>query len=346
MSSAAVVHLSASEEFRLIRLHPAEGGAAVRHAGHRFVGVSPDIFVSLDKFDRSDTYLRTLKFNLGMSINPALWPTKDFLCYFTEGPLEKTDKCQFHGDKETGLTASANLLNFVRLKSFTVAGKRYSYDSIGIAMNDKYQQVSHRRGNEYSNISSHFELKFLSTATDKRPPELLCLNIHITAVDGPRFNQDKALDRLKASVDLFYSELGLSESYELKTDLRKAFEVNLGNCEAKGFLIKHGDSVTAYEDYGLARLHTRRKAEVAPIRLSDLLHGKLLLSKPARPFSTATAFASSAKLYKDVAQSAPKTSFSATKESFPTLAAAMAMKPVSRRKKKEAVQNCFSAPLE
>ena len=76
-----------------------------------FQGISPDIFIGLDRYDPSSAYQITRKFNISLQINPALWSGDDFFKYFTQGKedgsdpfesnaLESTKKCDIHEDDD------------------------------------------------------------------------------------------------------------------------------------------------------------------------------------------------------------------------------------------------------
>jgi len=260
-------------EYRLIRIHPNAGGVEIRQGDQKFIGVSPDIFLGLDTYDSSKIYFTTRKLNCAISLNPDISPTLEFLSYLTEGPLEKTAKCRFHGDKNTGLRGSAALLSLLKLKEFKIAGKKYQYDSVGVAANNGYAPVSFRRGNRCWNFSSHLEIKFLSESLKKgQPGELLCLNIHLMASDKPYFTQASALKRLELAMQMLYHELGLLVlKFSPQTALRRTFDVTLENYESLGFSIEHEESLLALGRYDVASLYTASSDLLKGYSLGDFL---------------------------------------------------------------------------
>ena len=238
----------------LIRLHPKKGGVDIIFGGQSFHGVSTDVFLGLDQNDLSQTYQKTRKFNLSLAVNPNLWRVEQFLSYLTSGNLESTSKCMFHGDRETGLNASHNLMNLLPLHRFHIDGVCYVYDSIGVACNWGYAPVSQRQGNNFENTSSHFEIKFRA---ENEPNTYLCLNIHVMPERTRKYGQREALERLEQAIRLFYAELGLLNTgaypYKSCTHLKTALKVTADNYDKQGFSCKHGRSLDALDNYAVAQ---------------------------------------------------------------------------------------------
>ena len=182
--------------------------------------------------------------------------TQAFLSHFTNDSLTTTTKCTFHGDKESGLEAHANLMKLLKITNFQINGVSYSYDSIGVACNSSYDPVSHRKGNDFESRSSHFEIKFLKQSETALSKEYLCLNIHLTNEADDLFGKEKAIERLTQGINLFYAELGLNSpaaAYRLKTKLQSAMSVTLDNFEARGFSCRHEESLEVLENYRIAK---------------------------------------------------------------------------------------------
>jgi hypothetical protein len=287
------------DENRLIRLHPSTGGKLVDltqlgipdHLGkQKFKGVSPDVFIYLDRGNYVP-YIITRKLNITIQIDPNGWPVEEFLKYLTEGRLVRTDKCMYHGDEDTGVTAHKNLEQLLKPKGLNVRVKEsrwgfiipaaqalYAFYSVGIAANSKYGAVSTRQGNDSENSSSHFEIKFKrdgSKPGDMPQHEYLCLNIHLLASPRNSFGREEVLNRLDAAIRLFYHELQLLQFPNLKkftTVLRHTFSVTLDHHEdaAKGykFSCKHPKSIDNMEKYKQARPYISiGKSAPAPLAL-------------------------------------------------------------------------------
>ena len=248
----------------LIRLHPITGGVDINFGTQYFQGVSPDVFLGLDLNDFSKTNQITRKLNLSISVDPRDWKTEDLLSYLTKGQLQRTSKCELHGDKNTGLIASPRLRTLLMLEqlsnTITVVGLRYVYDSIGVACNPGYKSVSHRQGNAFETSSSHFEIKFLRQTDEPGPAEYLCLNIHLMPDNTGSYKKEHAIERLKQAIHLYYAELGLKTapaSYQSSTRLRAALKVNLANYEKMDFACIHGKSQEAIGNNAVALHYTK-----------------------------------------------------------------------------------------
>jgi hypothetical protein len=254
-----------AQESNLIRLHPKAGGVDIDFGSQHFRGVSADLFFGLDLNDFSRTYQNTRKLNISISINPSHWDVEQFLSYLTAGNLERTQKCTFHGDRDTGLRASNKLMSLLKFDHFDVDGVHYAYDSIGAACNRSYASVSHRKGNVFEKSSSHFEIKFRRQSGEEGPDEYLCLNIHLMPEKILPFGKPQALERLKQAIRLFYAELGLSSTasnpYTFRTNLKLALTVTLGDYEENGFSCKHEQSLDALENNGVAVKYTHFASE-------------------------------------------------------------------------------------
>lgn len=262
----------------LIRLHPQSGGENIQFGGQYFHGVSSDVFLGLDLNDLSQTYQNSRKLNLSISVNPACWSTEDLLSYLTFGELERTQKCKFHGDIDTGLRASEKLKGLLQLKQLNhaieVDGIAYAYHSIGVACNARYQSVSHRQGNPFEKSSSHFEIKFRRQSGEEGSDEYLCLNIHLMPESTKSYGKEHALARLKQAIRLFYAELGLNiapASYKPLTSLRAALHVTRDNYEELNFSCKHRQSQDVLENSILASQHTYSKSSSNGLSLWDYI---------------------------------------------------------------------------
>jgi hypothetical protein len=259
--------------YNFIRIHP-KAGRKTKSGAESFIfndqvfkGVTPDVFIDLDREDYSGTpYLIIRKLNVTIQVSPH-YSTEELLHDFCEGPIRRTDKCTYHGDVRTGVGASRALLDLIVLKSFTVSGKTFDYHSIGVAMNPDYGPVSTRKGNDFENYSSHFEIKFLERRKEwisqtSIQPELVCLNVHLLAVEGSRFFRDEVHTRLGVALLLFYRELGLTaKKGSEETLLKEAMTVDLGNYQKKGFGIKHEGSLIAEEKYLTAVHYDSRRCQ-------------------------------------------------------------------------------------
>ena len=244
-------------ESNLIRVHPKRGGLTIDYGAQHFHGVNADLFFGLDLHDFSQTYHITRKFNISIAINPSYCSAEAFLAFVTKGDLEKTKKCELHGDKDTGLRAEKRLLELLSPGVFDVDGVRYVYDSIGVACNNAYKPVAHRTGNDFKNSSNHFEIKFRRDPEGALPHEYLCLNIHLMKETSKPFGKAEAMERLKQGIGLFYAELGLRAAHTLRTDLKSALTVTLGNFEVRGFSCKHEESLAVLFKYHEAKRYTR-----------------------------------------------------------------------------------------
>lgn len=260
-------------ESNLIRLHPKAGGVNINFGRQYFQGVSTDIFFSLDERDLRKTYHSTRKLNISISVNPMCLSVEQFLSYVTSGKLERTQKCTFHGDIETGLYASNRLMELLSFKQFDIEGKRYVYDSIGVACNQAYASVSHRKGNDFENSSSHFEIKFRRQSDTQGPKEYLCLNIHLMPEHSRSYGWSEALERLKQAICLFYTELGLgthsNTSHTFRTNFRLALNVTLNNYEKEGFSCKHEQSLDVLETNAMAVRYTHDASKNTGLSLWD-----------------------------------------------------------------------------
>jgi hypothetical protein len=179
---------------RMIRL--SHRGKEIDFGGQHFKGVSPDVYIYLDRGNFTP-YTLTTKLNLTIQINPHCFPLEDFLHCFTNQVTEKTKKCAFHGDENTGLNLSPLLEKLLQPEGFPLkknqaqncwgfswCNRAYKYLSIGLAANPKYGPVSTRQGNDFEGKASHFEIKFKrdgSKPGDMPQHEYLCLNIHLLA---------------------------------------------------------------------------------------------------------------------------------------------------------------------
>ncbi|MDF1683447.1 MAG: hypothetical protein P1U36_02195 [Legionellaceae bacterium] len=265
----------------MIRLHPKTGGVNINFGDQYFHGVSADVFFGLDLNDFSQTYQNSRKFNLSISVNPSCWSTEDLLSYLTLGELERTSKCDFHGDIETKLHASKQLKKLLKLEQlghvFVVDGMHYIYDSIGVACNRRYQSVSHRQGNAFEKSSSHFEIKFRRQPSEheigeQEADEYLCLNIHFMPENTRAYGKGHTLERLKQAIHLFYAELDLPTtpvSYTSSTSLKIALRVTLDNYEELGFSCKHKKSQNVIERHALATHYTHSKSNQRGLSLWD-----------------------------------------------------------------------------
>lgn len=273
---------SKPRERNLIRLHPKTGGVNINFGGQEFHGVSTDVFFGLDLNDFSQTYQNSRKFNISISVNPVSWSTENLLSYLTFGELERTPKCDFHGDIETKLHASKKLKNLLKLDQLEhvliVDGVPYVYDSIGVACNRGYKSVSHRQGNAFEKSSSHFEIKFRRQSGEEGPDEYLCLNIHLMPENNRAYGQSQAIVRLKQAIHLFYAELGVliaPSSYVSSTSLKTALRVTLDNYEELGFSCKHRQSQDVLENNAIATQHTHRKASSSGLSIWDYVEPSL-----------------------------------------------------------------------
>ena len=257
------------EENNLVRLHPNEGGVTAKMDDQTFKGASPDAFFGLDIYDSSVVRVVTRKLNVNIDINPRLFPPADFFRYFTCGPsqedpfkcgaLKRTEKCEIHGDADTGLFAHPQLeelLNQANLKKansstlgFVVNKIRYEYDSVGVAANQGYVPVKTRP-------SSHLEIKFRVVSESNFHEERLCLNIHLHPKKERLHDKAAVFARLRAAIRLFYAELNvLSGAQPPQTRLRDVLTINLDNFEGKQFSCLNEKSVLALEKYRSARLY-------------------------------------------------------------------------------------------
>jgi hypothetical protein len=273
----------------LVRLHPKNGGVNIEFGGQSFHGVSTDVFLGLDLNDLSETYQNSRKLNLSISVNPSCWSTEDLLSYLTFGELERTQKCKFHGDIDTGLRASEKLKGLLKLKqlgnALEVDGVAYAYHSIGVACNSRYQSVSHRQGNAFEKSSSHFEIKFRRQSGEDGPDEYLCLNIHLMPENTKAFGKQHALERLKQAIHLFYVELGLNlapASYIPVTKLITALYVTRSNYEELGFSCIHRQSQDVLENSVIASEHSHRKSSIGSLSVWDYIE-KSMSAKSGTP---------------------------------------------------------------
>ena len=258
-------------EDNLIRLHPSEAGKTIQFNGQLFQGVSPDIFIGLDHYDPSSAYQITRKFNLSLQINPALWSSKDFFKYFTQGKgdgsdpfqskaLELTEKCAIHGDTDSNLHAHNHLTKLLLSPldmlsdqedwGFTAGGVDYKYHSIGVAANKGYGPVGTRK-------TSHFEIKFQRQSLGPSHQEFLCLNIHLSPTQKD-YGKEGAIERLTQGIKLFYSELGLlGNKYVPQSNLLTGLSVTLENYASKGFSCQNSNSLKVLESHHEAARHTK-----------------------------------------------------------------------------------------
>ncbi len=303
-------------EDNLVRLHPKNGGKDIDFLNHRFVGVSPDIFIGLDHNDMSKAYRITRKFNISISVNPDEWSAKNFFqafaagglndeCPFITEALKPTAKCKIHGDKATGISPSSYLLkilnqnDFIKPQnienSFMVDDEIYVLDSIGVAANHKYNAVSQRAENAYGNNTSHFEIKFKKQSSGN-VRELLCLNIHLCATTKNRNGRPQIFDRLTAGVRLFYAELGcLNISYKAVTDLRSILNATLDNYQDKNLSCRHQKSIDVLNKYQEAKINNSA-SEIRMTTLTDYIVKKnKKTSKAKKPANIDTPTTSDAK---------------------------------------------------
>lgn len=289
----------------LIRIHPKDGGTKIVFNKHLFLGVSPDIFLTIDRADNTQAYQITRKLNLCIQINPKAFPAEDFFRYVTRGSskedpfamsLKKTSKCGIHGDSDTGLCAHPELLKRLKLHlknlpgeesiGFEVDGARYVFDSVGVAANHDYGAVGRRQNNLFINHSSHFEIKFCRQG--RIPPyETICLNIHLQGSEN-NFGKKEVLNRLEASIRLFYRELGVlvDDTSEPETLLRTALKVDHMNHEPKGFSIDHPTSLAISQKAIDAKKYIKRKDDPRGYRLLDCLSQGFHKSAEATAIST------------------------------------------------------------
>lgn len=270
-----------SPKGNLARVHPTTGGVNIDFGGQCFHGVSSDLFLGFDINDPSQTYQNTRKLNLSISINPGEYSTAAFLSFLTQnglnntenvpGCLTRTKKCKYHGDAETGLRASVKLLKMLSYQSFDVDGLHYEFDSIGVACNESYGSVGHRKGNAFKNSSSHFEIKFKKLPADSPPYEYLCLNIHLKPKATQGFGKSAALQRLEQAIGLFYAELGLQPSYKCSTALKQSLTMTEANYKQNGFGCKHKHSQEVLEDNILAKSYRHGGKENEVFSLLDYL---------------------------------------------------------------------------
>lgn len=236
-------------EPNLIRLHPTSGGTSLIFETHSFERVSPDVFIALDHYSPS-AHIITRKFNLTLSVNPDLWPVREFFDHFTNGALSHTQKCRFHGDKETGLLESNNLLDDLKAPlaikgpaPFTFSVRvgtecfDYRYDSIGVAANERFGAVSQRKDTPFFNQTSHFEIKFCRLNPKSIQTEYLCINIHLQATTSQAVDRVAVHRHFKKGIRLFYHELGIlpKQTMPFQTRLRDALCVMKNNAHAYQF---------------------------------------------------------------------------------------------------------------
>lgn len=276
-----------SSKRNLIRLHPISGGTTIHFGNQLFQGVSPDLFVSLDLNDFSQPYEITRKFNISIAINPRLWNVDEFLAHLTSGDLEETDKCKLHGDIDSGLSVSNQLMSLLTHDEFYVGGMKYVYHSIGVACNPNYASVSSRQGNDFENRSSHFEIKFQRQSNEASPIDYLCLNIHLMPEKNKPYEKKHALERLKQAINLFYAELGLSARYTPRTNLQLALTVTLDDYESQGFSCKHARSLEALEQFKLYSKNTVGALKKKRLTFFEAIMERAIKQTPPASLNTA-----------------------------------------------------------
>lgn len=289
MAAATPRPTSIDDMVNLIRLHPREGEVIVDFEEQRFAGLSPDVFIALNYLDHTTIHERTVKLNVNIDIDPSKWSTEDFFRFFTQDisgsdpfktkALQKTLKCQIHGDIETNLIAHPNLLKllnpglFKTTPTFKLNGIVYTYHSIGVAANPDYGAAGQRMGNDYENSGSHFEIKFKA----KDSAHYLCLNVHLHKRESSFLTKVAACRRLSVAIRLFYRELGLFKDSKAETSLQTALTINLDNFERFGYSCRHTDSRRVLEKYREAIAH---KPRTSAFSLGDYLPPSFPIAKP------------------------------------------------------------------
>ncbi len=239
---------------------------------------SPDIFVNLNR-DNNGPYRVCRQLNIGIDIDPASYSIETFLSDFITGTLDKTKKCQYHGDAKTGLNASEDLLVLLGIlgpsQSFNVKGVEYAYHSIGVAANPRYAPAAS------SKKASHFQIKFRGVFA-KPPYENLRLNIHLVASEGSGLGKDHVLKKLSAGIAMFCHELSLAGKTPLsEMHLLKSFNVTLDNFRENGFHIWGERGKEVYFRYKESMLYTKKDSSLLEKFFEVAFRQKSILKKDA-----------------------------------------------------------------
>lgn len=217
-------------EANMIRLHPTSRGVEMTRKGHKFIGVSCDVFTTLDTTDAAEIWIVTRKVNMTIQVSSRKVSPMNLFRKLVNADadqaLSQADaKCTYHGNKKSGLKLNRRYESL--MKNFRVQTRsgtfEYEYDSVGIAAEDGFKKINHRGTN-------HIEIKFRRQGNAPMPPagDWLVLNLHLSACKDNDFGEADALNRFKTCVGLFYQIVRQGRSGILDAALR----IDLQNFEA------------------------------------------------------------------------------------------------------------------